>query len=195
MKAENVFAQNKKLIRKQILGLRDKQKNKEELSQKIVEKVFAMSDFKQANTVLIYLDIKSEVRTRPHLPHFLATGKIIVVPYVSPRGLELFHLEDLTELADGTFGVLEPVAELRLDLKKKVSPEEIDLALIPGIAFDSEGARLGYGKGYYDKLLCELRLDCLMVGLAFECQIHNKLPQEEHDINLDFVLTEDRIIT
>lgn len=194
MSSDNFIAQNKKSIRKQMLNLRDLQKNKEELSQKILDKVFNLSDFQQSNTVLIYLDIKSEVRTRPQLSEFLATKKIIVVPFVSSNSLELFHLEDLSELEEGAFGILEPVQELRSKKDKLVSPEEIDLALIPGIAFDSEGARLGYGRGYYDILLSDLRSDCLMIGLAFECQLYPKLPQEEHDICLDFIVTEKQIL-
>lgn len=193
MNNDNFITQNKKSIRKQILALRDQQNNKDQISAKILEKVFELSDFQQANTVLIYLDIKSEVRTRPSLSRLLDFGKIIVIPFVSSQGLELFHLEDLTELEDGAYGVLEPSLELRKNPKKKVSADEIDLAIIPGVAFDSEGARLGYGKGYYDKLLSELRLDCLMLGLAFECQLHANLPQEEHDISLDIIITDKQI--
>ena len=189
----NAIEQSKKSIRKQILSLRDKQQNKEELSQKIMEKVFVLSEFQNAGTILIYLDIKSEVRTRPQLSRLLATGKIIVVPFVTNQGLGLFHLEDLSELEDGAFGILEPAVELRKDTDKIVLTDEIDLALIPGVAFDHHGSRLGYGRGYYDRLLSELRSDCAMLGLAFQCQIHPELPQEEHDIELDKIITESQI--
>ena len=193
MGVDNFITQNKKSIRKQILELRDQQKDKELLSQKIMEKVFTLGEFDRANTVLIYLDIKSEVRTRPQLSKLLSLGKIIAVPFVTRLGLDLFHLEDLKELEEGSYGILEPSSELRKNSNKIIAPDEIELALVPGVAFDPAGSRLGYGKGYYDNLLADLSSDCLMIGLGFECQIRPKLPQEEHDICLDKVITENKI--
>ncbi len=193
MATDNFIEQNKKAIRKLALDIRDKQKKKEELSDRIIERVYNLPEFNAAGSILIYLDIKSEVRTRPYLTELLSLGKVIVVPFITKQGLELFHLEDLGELEDGAFGVLEPALELRKDDSKIVLPAEIDIALIPGVAFDKNGSRLGYGKGYYDRLLLELKPECLMIGLAFECQIFPSVPQEEHDISIDKIVTESQI--
>ena len=185
-----LIAQNKKSLRKKALKLRAEQQNKEELSTKIFKKVYNLKEFLEAQTILAYIDIKSEVRTKKELDFMLSIGKKIVVPYVSSNSLELFHLEDVTELEQGSFGVLEPVAELRT-AKKRIVPGIINFAIIPGVAFDISGNRLGYGKGFYDRLLLNLAEDCLTVGLAYKCQIFDSIPTEDHDISLDKVITED----
>ena len=74
--------------------------------------------------------------------------------------------------------------------RKKIRPSVIDFAIIPGVAFDVAGNRLGYGKGFYDRLLLNLSEDCLTVGISYQCQIFDSIPTEDHDISLDLVLTD-----
>jgi len=191
----NYIAQNKKSLRKKALKLRAEQQNKEELSTEIFKKVYNLEEFLNADVVLTYIDIKSEVRTKSELSSMLNFGKKIAIPYISlnKKGtdrLELFHLEDENELEQGSFGVLEPAPELIIK-SKIIHPSLIDFAMIPGVAFDKTGNRLGYGKGFYDKLLLNLREGCLTVGLGYQCQVFDLIPVEDHDISLDLILTED----
>ena len=99
----------------------------------------------------------------------------------------------MDELEIGMYKILEPRADLR-DIKEKHVPvQEIDLIMVPGVAFDYEGGRTGHGKGYYDKCLELARLDTPLIAIAFECQMFPELPMASHDIYMDSVITEDRI--
>ena len=110
------------------------------------------------DTVMYYIDVRSEVRTRHALPAAAGDGKKIVVPWCNDKGeLELFHLESMDELAVGMYKILEPKPELRGLPAKQVRAEDLDLVMVPGVAFDRSGARMGHGKGYYDKLLQHAR--------------------------------------
>src|SRR5262245_41539440 len=150
-----------------------------------------------ANTVKWYVDAASEVRTRHTLPKALTHGKRVVVPWcvVETNELELFLLEDMSELVEGAYKILEPKEELRLLPAKRVKPEELDLVMVPGTAFDIRGGRMGQGKGYYDRLLSGARPDAPLVALAFDCQIFDEIPVTAHDVFMDMVLTESRTIT
>lgn len=173
------------------------QKNKDEISKQIVTKFMAMQEYAAATTVLYYVDAGSEVRTRHSLPEALAGGKRIVVPYciVETNELELFLLEDMNELVEGAYKILEPKAELRELPNKTVQPEQLDLVMVPGTAFDPKGGRMGQGKGYYDRLLARVRPDAPLVAIAFDCQIFDEIPVSAHDVFMDKVLTESRELT
>jgi len=144
---------------------------------------------------MFYIDVRSEVRTRHDLEHAIQTKKKVVVPWCNDSGeLELFHLESMDELEIGMYRILEPKQELRTVEAKQVHVEELDLIMVPGVGFDTRGARMGHGKGYYDKLLEHARKDTPLVALAFECQIFDEIPVAEHDVFMDRIVTEDRII-
>ena len=180
----------KQQIREQAHANRNAQENKDELSREIVARCMALPEYQRAKTVLFYIDVRSEVRTRNDLTNALSGGKKIVVPYCVDGELELFHLEDNDELAIGMYKILEPKAELRTVDSKKVDVKEIDLIIVPGVAFDRRGGRTGHGKGYYDKMLEHARLGTPLVALAFECQMFDEIPMQEHDIYMDKVVTE-----
>jgi 5-formyltetrahydrofolate cyclo-ligase len=173
---------------------RNKQENKDSLSDQIVQKFLALPEYTRAKTVLFYIDVRSEVRTRQTLPAALASGKKIIVPWCNAAGeLELFALENMNELAIGMYKILEPKPELRDLPAKQVTPQQLDLVMVPGVAFDRNGGRTGHGKGYYDKLLQHARTDAPLVALAFECQLFPQIPTDSHDIYMDKVITEDAI--
>lgn len=180
----------KQQIREQAHANRNAQENKDELSRQIVARCMAMPEYQRAKTVLFYIDVRSEVRTRNDLTNALATGKKIVVPYCVDGELELFHLENNDELAIGMYKILEPKMELRTVAAKRVQVEDIDLIIVPGVAFDRRGGRTGHGKGYYDKMLEHARLDTPLVALAFECQMFDEIPMQDHDVFMDKVVTE-----
>ncbi|MFO0871836.1 MAG: 5-formyltetrahydrofolate cyclo-ligase [Pirellulales bacterium] len=180
----------KKDLRERAHAARNAQPDKDELSRVIVDRFLALPEYAQAGTVMFYVDVRSEVRTRQHFPAALASGKRIVIPYCVDGELELFHLQSLDELSVGMYKILEPREDLRSVAEKRVAVEELDLIMVPGVAFDRRGARSGHGKGYYDKLLEHARPDAPLVALAFECQMFDEVPVAEHDIFMDKVITE-----
>ena len=181
----------KQQIREQAHAARRALENKDELSRVITDRVLQSPEYAQSGTVLFYIDVRAEVRTRHALPAALASGKTVVVPWCNEHGeLELFRLSDMGELELGMYRILEPRTELRLLPEKQIAPHELDLILVPGVAFDRRGGRTGHGKGYYDKLLQHARDDAPLVGLAFECQLFPEIPMQIHDIYMDRVVTE-----
>lgn len=188
----NDFQTCKTALREQARKNRIGQPNKDEVSRQIVTEFMRLPHYIAAKTVMFYVDAGSEVRTRHTLPEALQGGKRIVVPYciIETNELELFRLEDTSELVEGAYKILEPKPELRKLPHKQVAPEELDLIMVPGTAFDARGGRMGQGKGYYDRLLSRARLDAPLVALAFECQIFPEIPVAPHDVFMDLVLTE-----
>jgi len=186
----------KAAIREQARKNRVAQKDKEAVSRGICTRFMALPAYAAAKAVMWYVDAGSEVRTRHTLPEALGHGKRVVVPWcvVESNTLELFHLEDMSELVEGAYKILEPKPELRQLTNKVVRPEELDLVMVPGTAFDLRGGRMGQGKGYYDRLLATARRDAPLVGMAFECQIFDEIPVAPHDVFMDLVLTEGREI-
>ena len=142
---------------------------------------------------MLYVGVRSEVRTHWLLPEPLEKGKRIVVPYCVGNELQVFLLESLDELAAGTYGILEPRPELRALPSRRVEAGQIDLVMVPGVAFDRRGGRLGHGKGYYDRFLPRLRPDVLAVGVAFECQLLGEVPMLPSDVFMDRVITEEAV--
>lgn len=189
------FQEQKAKIRRQALDNRNAQENKDELSIQICEKFVSLPEYAAAETVMFYLDARSEVRTRHYMPTALTSGKRIVVPYCVEDVLHLFWLQTMDELAIGMWKILEPLEELRHIREKKVDVRELDLVMVPGVAFDRRGARMGHGKGYYDKLLENARPDAPLVALAFECQVFPEVPTAPHDIFMDKIITEEAVYT
>ncbi|HEV7221991.1 MAG TPA: 5-formyltetrahydrofolate cyclo-ligase [Pirellulales bacterium] len=184
------FRQRKQELREQAHAHRKAQPDKEPLSRLICERFAALPEYAAAETVMFYVDVRTEVRTREYLPVALTHGKRIVVPYCVDGELQLFLLESMDELAVGMYKILEPKTELRTLPAKRIEPVELDLVMVPGVAFDRGGARMGHGFGYYDKLLEHVRPDAPLAALAFECQLFPEIPTAPHDIFMDKIITE-----
>jgi 5-formyltetrahydrofolate cyclo-ligase len=184
------LAARKAAIRQAAHDNRRNQPDKDAVSAQILQRFVELPEYAAAGTVMYYVDVRDEVRTRHGLPAALESGKRIVIPFCVDGELELFHLEAMDELSVGMYKILEPRAELRDVAAKRLQPQELDLIMVPGVAFDRQGGRTGHGKGYYDKLLQHARRDCPVVALAFECQMFPEIPVQEHDIYMDKVLTE-----
>ncbi|MDB5334708.1 MAG: putative 5-formyltetrahydrofolate cyclo-ligase [Planctomycetaceae bacterium] len=184
------FQLRKKEIREQAHANRKEQPCKDEVSREIVEKFLDLPEYEAAQTVMFYVDVRTEVKTREFLAVALTHGKKIVVPYCVDGELELFWLQSMDELGLGMYKILEPRAELRGLPEKQVSAFELDLVMVPGVAFDRRGARMGHGFGYYDKLLEHTRPNTQLVALAFECQLFEEIPTADHDIFMDKIVTE-----
>jgi len=186
--------EQKKAIREQAHANRKDQENKDELSRDICAKFMALPEYQHARTVMFYVDVRTEVRTRQDLATALSHGKTIVVPWCNDQGeLELFRLESMDDLALGMYKILEPRADLRHLPERQVDVKSLDIVMVPGVAFTREGARMGHGKGYYDKLLEHARPDAPLVALAFECQLFPEIPTQSHDVFMDKIITEKAI--
>ena len=140
--------------------------------------------------VMVYVSKPPEVDTVPLINDLLLRKKRVVVPIIETvtRGLRLSYLEDLSVLVPSTFSVPEPIGnEIPAD------PENLTITIIPLLAFDRAGHRLGYGAGYYDRFLsCNPGIE--KVGVAFSCQEVDTIPADEYDVPLDAVVTEEEII-
>ncbi|MHB8897798.1 MAG: 5-formyltetrahydrofolate cyclo-ligase [Thermoguttaceae bacterium] len=180
-------------VRARALARRRELADKDRRSRAIFERFVGLPQYAGARTVLAYMHIRDEVRTGDLVAQLVRDGKRVVVPYCRGDSLELFHLADPGELAPGVLGIPEPRAELRLLAGKVVSPEELDLLAVPGLAFDRAGGRVGYGRGYFDRMLQGLRPDAFAAGIAFECQLFDRVPMGPLDVRLHAVVTEDDV--
>jgi 5-formyltetrahydrofolate cyclo-ligase len=187
--------ERKKVIREQAHANRKAQPDKPRISAEICRKFVSLPEYAAAQTVMYYLDVRTEVQTRQELPAALESGKRIVVPYCVDGQLELFLLKGADELSVGMYKILEPREELRQDAEHRVDVLELDLIMVPGVAFDRQGGRMGHGFGYYDKLLERARPDTPLVALAFECQLFPEIPTQAHDIFMDKIVTESATYT
>lgn len=184
-------AERKAAIRKIAFANRRDQENKDELSRDIMGTFMQLPEYADAKTVMFYVDVRAEVRTRFDLPMAIEQGKKVVVPWCNAEGeLELFHLESMEELEIGMYKILEPAVHLRGDESKRIEVGELDLIMVPGVGFDARGGRTGMGKGYYDKCLEHARQDSTIVAVCFDCQIFDEIPVQSHDIYMDKVITE-----
>ena len=162
-----------------------------ENSNKIKENLFSLPEFEKAKNILFYVSFNNEVDTHEIIKELL-TKKNIIVPYVEKGNpiLQLSELKDFDELEAKTFGILEP----KEDKIKKFDIGNVDLVIVPGIVFDKNGHRIGYGYGYYDRFFHKLDANVKKIGLAFDFQVVDKIPEEKHDVPVDFVITEKRVL-
>jgi 5-formyltetrahydrofolate cyclo-ligase len=179
----------KKEIRKMVLAARDSLSpgQRTAKSREIEERLFSLPEFKSARIVLFFASFRSEVDTGPMIRRALTFGKRVVLPKVKGAELELYEIADWDkDVSPGAWGIPEPHEN------RPVGLDEIDLILVPGAAFDGQGNRLGYGAGFYDKLLSAFTKPT--AALAFEAQIVPWVPAELHDIPIDKIVTERRVI-
>ncbi|WFD10661.1 5-formyltetrahydrofolate cyclo-ligase [Tepidibacter hydrothermalis] len=185
----------KKEFRKKVISERKKQ-NPDIInsnSQLIFQNLLKLDAIKKAKTIMAYLDFNNEVQTDTIINYLLSKNQKVVVPIsiVDERKLLLSQLKDIeTEVSIGTYGIREPKSEFI----RPVNAKDIDIVIVPAVAYDTNGYRLGYGGGYYDRFLESLRDDCITIGIAFEIQIFDEVPKEDHDAQLDYIITEKRII-
>lgn len=177
---------------------RNAQTDKSLVSAGICRKFVEQLWYCAAQTVLWYVHCRSEVRTLPALRLELIGDKRIVVPYCTvdadgKKQLGLWRLDAIGELRPGMWNILEPPRERWLEAGKQVAIEELDVVMVPGVAFDKQGGRLGNGAGYYDRLLGKVRADTVLAAVCYESQLLPEVVMETHDVYMDFVITEQAI--
>jgi 5-formyltetrahydrofolate cyclo-ligase len=160
-----------------------KERDRSRKSKLIKDALFSTSVFKKAKRVMFYITFGGEVNTVEMIKEAQKLGKIIVVPVCKKnRIIKACLLGKDTKLARGPYGIWEPVVQECVNLKR------LDLVVIPGVAFDREGNRLGRGKGYYDRFLKKLSKRTASIGLAFDFQILPFVPAKVHDVSVNKVL-------
>jgi 5-formyltetrahydrofolate cyclo-ligase len=186
------------ILRNNILARRDDLSVEEqrEKSRLIMERVTGLPQFQSAASIFTYVDFRSEVATRVLIDYMLEIGKQVVVPVTLVKDRDLLPVsisDPERELAPGYCSIPEPIVAIRE--KQLVSPGTIDLVLLPGSVFDERGGRMGYGGGYYDRFVSLKAPQALRIGLAYELQVVERAPLQEHDELLDLILTEKRNVT
>lgn len=180
----------KQKVRREILKKLKAQKEETriEKSRQIEEKLFNLPVFEQAQIIMFYVSTKSEVDTSNMIKKAIKAGKKIVVPVISHNkadmAVSLVSGRKL-ELEIGPYGIKQPKAKYL----KPISPQQLDLMVVPGVAFDACGRRLGRGKGYYDRFLETKSNKTHTLGLAFKFQIVSDLPYSWHDHPVDQVIS------
>ncbi|MBL4933427.1 5-formyltetrahydrofolate cyclo-ligase [Clostridium paridis] len=181
----------KKLIRENIIKKRDllDADTKKIYDIKIKEFLVNFNLYNLSNSVFIFVGFGNEVDTMNLIKDALEKNKRVYVPKIDNKNKEMkvIRIKSIGELKPGFWGILEPESNEELD-------EELDLIIMPGVAFTRSGERVGYGGGYYDKFLEKANPKIPKVVLAFSLQVLEELPQESFDIKVNYIITENEII-
>lgn len=182
--------QQKEYVRSYFLKRRSRLSPDEiaEKSRLIADNLERLPLYIRAKNLGFYYPVRNEADTREAFSRSKAAGKVAYFPRVEGNGLTFHRISDLNELKPGKFGIPEPDSTL-----PAVAPDDLDLILIPGVAFDDTGVRVGYGKGYYDRLLAHIPLE-RRAALAYSLQVADSLPHGETDVHLGLLVTESEII-
>ncbi len=183
----------KKSLRKEVKALRAAHTDAEihRMSLEVRDRILTLPEYRKAEVIYAYVDCKHEVETSDIIRAAWADGKRVAVPKVIGSDMKFFYITSLTEdLEEGYFGIREPLEKHAADEKRD---EEKALMLMPGVAFDEERHRIGYGGGFYDRFL-EAHPKLAKVALAFEFQVKEEVPYEAFDICPEKIVTEKRVI-
>lgn len=169
----------RRAIRSEIAKLSTEEKTA--LSSQIFSKIATSKEIEQAAVVALFIALSDEPQTTDFIERLLSQNKRVVVPRIEGEKMEFYDISD--GVAVGAFGIMEPIATV------PVKPSEIDVMIVPGVAFTRNGARLGRGKGFYDKYLSHSDFQAYTIGVCYPCQLIENLPTEEHDRGLDLVVS------
>lgn len=185
---------NKSEFRSKILKERDKL-TKDEIrlkSKTIFDKVTSMKDYQDAEYIMAFLSFSTEVDTHGFIQESLDLGKKVLIPITFPEKNEIkvSEIRSFEELELGYYNILtHKEAHLRF-----TDPSLIDFILMPGVVFDQEGYRVGYGGGYYDRFLANIDKKVLKLAVAFDLQIVDRVPRDSYDIPVDIIVSEKRVL-
>ena len=182
----------KKSLRKKFLALRKNLsvEEREKLSREIVQKFLSSEVYKNSSVIMAYMPTADEIQLREFFADAFDKEKILAIPLIIGRGImQPVILKNFDELEIGEFGILT----VREDSRKFIDAEKIDCVIVPGAAFDIHGKRLGLGGGYYDRFL--KKTSAKKIALAFDFQVVENLPTESHDMPVDFIFTENVVIS
>ncbi len=188
------IAREKQALRKRLLAKRSAlgAAERERCSAQAARHLMSFAPLTQCRAILAYYPFRDEIDPRPFLAEALRRDQQVWLPLTDPakRRLIPYRYEGEHMLRTGAYGIREPDPAIaaRADLSL------LDAVLLPGVAFDTSGGRLGYGGGYYDRFLPALTNRPLLIGLGFSLQVIERVPREAHDWPLDYLATEDGVI-
>ena len=171
---------NKQILRNKYLKIRKNINNKKEIDDIIFNKVISLKEYKESNLVLTYVSLKDEVDTFKLIEYSLKIGKKVAVPKCEGDIIKFYLISNLTDLKKGKFNILEPTTN------KLVTNFENSICIVPGIAFDKNNNRIGYGRGFYDKFL--QNYNGIKIGLAYSECICEEIDIEKTDIKMDKIV-------
>jgi len=154
-------------------------------SEKIQKKLKKINAFSDAQKIGVYYPIGSEILTQDIIQELLSNGKDVFLPKVMGKNMEFRKIIDFSSLEKGSFDIMEPKDDCEID-------NDLDVVIVPTVGISPIGVRLGYGHGFYDRFLAEHK--SVTISLTMEKQIIKNIPKSEHDIIIDWVITEDRIL-
>lgn len=182
--------ETKKEIRSKILKERKRQPEEKnsQASEKIAETLLALPEFQKAENIYCYMDFAGEVQTKTILKEALRLGKKVWLPKVDGDIMDFFQASKKEDFETGAFGILEPQGDVKAGKEEAAK----GFMVVPGVAFDPERNRVGFGRGYYDKYL-EQYPELFTVAVAFQFQVVEAVPSEENDIRPQVLITEERV--
>lgn len=186
----------KKEFRKKVINLR-KEKDKDFIkynSDIITEKLLQLDCVQNAKTIMLYLDFNNEVATDNLINELIKLGKTVASPITLKEERKLIPSQ-ITDLENGIQYGAYNIREPKPECSPAINIKDLDVVIVPAVAYDKNCYRLGYGGGFYDRFLENLRKDAVTVGIAFDLQIFNEVPKEDHDAQLDYIVTESTILT
>lgn len=180
---------NKKELRKIIIEKRDNiyKEEKAVMDKNIIFSLKEKEFYKNSKNIFIYLGFGSEIDTMSYIQDFINEGKHIFIPRtdIKTKKMEAVEITSLDGLKENKYGILEPNNN-----KEEFYKNNLDLIILPGVAFDHNGRRIGYGGGYYDRYLEDIDKRIIKVALTYDFQLLENVPAEEHDIKADYIITE-----
>jgi len=179
---------------RRMMARRRKEMGQQEIDEKsvrIAEFLLSLDFIKNSQTIMAYVNMPGEVRTEKIIEDLLKAGKTVVVPVCITQTVDLLasQIKGLDELVAGHYGILEPKKEYI----RPVDPSILEVIIVPGLAFDIHGNRIGHGKGYYDRFLMKVPPFAKKVGLAFDFQVMPSVPVCHFDVPMDLIITESGI--
>ncbi len=185
--------EEKKVLRNKILEIRDSLNNneKELMDNKIFNELINTDLYKRSINIFIYISFSNEINTRNIIEKAFKDKKNVFIPkvYKDEKSMKAIKLNSIDELKKNSMGILEPI-----DDSNYIEKENIDLIVVPGVVFDKECNRIGYGGGYYDRYLKDIKSKENKIALAYDLQIVDKIESEVHDIKVDYIITNTRAL-
>lgn len=186
--SNNELQEQKEKIRKQYISIRNNVENKLEKSIKIKNKIINSEMYINSKVIALYKNLPSEVSTIELIEYSIRIGKMVVLPRVKEDNLEFYKIDNMKDkFIKSKFGVEEPV----LNYSNLVHKEQIDLIIVPGVCFDKNKNRMGFGKGFYDRFLANSNLKS--IGICFEEQIINDLVVSDNDVKMQYIITDQKV--
>lgn len=179
---------DKKSIRKEMQKKRDAIENKEKIDKDLLEKLKNLDEFKSSDNFFIFVSYKSEFQTHDLIKDLIADGKNVYVPYVLEKGKMIYtKINSFDDLEKGSYSILEPKNPIP-------STDRLDFILVPGLAFDKNGYRIGYGGGFYDRFLDSLDENAHRISVAYDFQIFDDLEPDTYDQPVEKIISPSKII-